>query len=90
MISGLTKEKGNDLGAGVPGLRNLPGGRYVFGSTNKKVTMEEVLIFITPTILPTRTEADRQIRPLPQSPEILPFASEGDRTPASERHAASE
>lgn len=90
VISGLTKEKGNDLGAGVPGLRNLPGGRYVFGSTNKKVTMEEVLIFITPTILPTRTEADRQIRPLPQSPEILPFASEGDRTPASERHAASE
>lgn len=54
VISGLTKERKTGTEAGVPGLKNLPGGRYVFGSTVDSVTMEEVLIFITPVILPTR------------------------------------
>lgn len=71
VISGLTKEKGNDSEAGVPGLRNIPGGKYVFGSTNRNIQMEEVLIFITPTILPTRAMDKREIEPLPQGPNVL-------------------
>lgn len=54
VISGLTKEKGTDINAGVPGLKDIPGGKYVFGHDSKGKTMEEVLIFITPEILPTR------------------------------------
>ena len=54
VISGLTKEKGTNTNAGVPGLKNLPGGKYVFGHESSGNTMEEVLIFITPEILPTR------------------------------------
>ena len=54
VISGLTKEKGTDINAGVPGLKDIPGGKYVFGHESKGKTMEEVLIFITPEILPTR------------------------------------
>ncbi len=54
VISGLTKEKGVDANAGVPGLKDLPGGKYVFGHESKGSTLEEVLIFITPEILPTR------------------------------------
>ncbi len=68
VISGLTKERGVNTEAGVPGARDLPGGRYVFGSTNRTQSMEEVLIFITPTILPTRTKANLHPTPLPPSP----------------------
>lgn len=71
VISGLTKEKGSNQEAGVPGMRDLPGGKYTFGSTNRSVTMEEVLIFITPTILPTRTVNDGELEVLPPSPPIL-------------------
>lgn len=71
VISGLTKEKGTNQEAGVPGMRDLPGGKYAFGSTNRNVSMEEVLIFITPTILPTRAESGRRSAPLPQSPAVL-------------------
>ena len=56
VISGLTKEKGTDINAGVPGLKDVPGGKYVFGHDSRGKTMEEVLIFITPEILPTREE----------------------------------
>lgn len=52
-------------------MRDLPGGKYTFGSTNRSVTMEEVLIFITPTILPTRTVNDGELEVLPPSPPIL-------------------
>ena len=61
VISGLTKEKGT----------NQEAGKYAFGSTNRNVSMEEVLIFITPTILPTRAESGRRSAPLPQSPAVL-------------------
>ena len=73
VISGLTKEKGSDSNAGVPGLRDIPGGKYLFGSTNRSTTMEEVLIFITPEILPTRKNAGDGLaqRPLGESPQIL-------------------
>lgn len=71
VISGLTKEKGTNQEAGVPGMRDLPGGKYAFGSTNRNVSMEEVLIFITPTILPTRAESGRRSAPQPQSPAVL-------------------
>lgn len=79
VISGLTKERGVGSDAGVPGLRDLPGGRYAFGSTNRTQQMEEVLIFITPTILPTRTARERaKPQPLPESPSAMNFREEGE------------
>lgn len=54
VISGLTKEKGSIVTAGIPGLKDLPGGNVVFGHESKNAVMEEVLIFITPRILPIR------------------------------------
>ncbi len=71
VISGLTKEKGSATDAGVPGLRDLPGGKYVFGATNRTSSMEEVLIFITPEILPTREASNRAALPLSPSPDVL-------------------
>lgn len=52
VISGLTK-KTNSLGtAGVPGLKDVPGLGWLFKSQSRDEKMEEVLIFITPRILP--------------------------------------
>ena len=49
----------------IPGLKDIPGGKYVFGHESKGKTMEEVLIFITPEILPTR-----ELPPLPSAPSM--------------------
>ena len=70
--------------AGLPGLRNVPGGKYVFGSTNRTTSMEEVLIFITPEILPTREAGNRAARPLSASPDVLSEPPRRHRRPAVE------
>jgi type IV pilus assembly protein PilQ len=52
VISGLTKQSGTDAVSGVPGLKDIPGLGWLFKGEGKNETMEEVLIFITPKILP--------------------------------------
>ena len=84
VISGLTKERGSLSDAGLPGLRDVPGGKYVFGSTNRTTSMEEVLIFITPEILPTREAGNRAARPLSASPDVLAEPPRRHRRPAVE------
>lgn len=77
VISGLSKERSNNSDAGIPGLRDLPGGKAVFGAESRSQTLEEVLIFITPEILPTRAEAGRPAggaraaEPAPAVPEPM-------------------
>lgn len=45
--------------------------KLICAGVDGNVSMEEVLIFITPTILPTRAESGRRSAPLPQSPAVL-------------------
>ncbi len=52
VISGLTKQTKSDAGNGVPWLKDLPILGWAFKSDSKSDKMEEVLIFITPHILP--------------------------------------
>ncbi|MDP3096791.1 MAG: type IV pilus secretin PilQ [Syntrophales bacterium] len=52
VISGLTKQKSTESEGGVPWLKDIPGLGWLFKATGKAESMEEVLIFITPTILP--------------------------------------
>ena len=53
VISGLTKETTGGGSAGVPWLKDIPLLGYLVKADNKNEAMEEVLIFITPHILPT-------------------------------------
>jgi type IV pilus assembly protein PilQ len=46
-----------DSESGLPWLKNIPGLSWLFKSTGKSEAMEEVLVFITPTILPPQTAA---------------------------------
>ncbi len=54
VISGLTEDLESNRVDGVPWLMNLPGVGSLFKRDYKGQIMSEVLIFITPTILPER------------------------------------
>jgi len=52
VISGLTKQRGTNAVSGVPWLKDIPVLGWLFKGEGKTDSMEEVLIFITPKILP--------------------------------------
>ena len=52
VISGLTKQSNSASQFGVPWLKDIPFLGWAFKKDSKSETMEEVLIFITPHILP--------------------------------------
>jgi len=64
VISGLTKQTVQDSESGLPGLKEIPVMGWLFKSLSKSDTMEEVLIFITPTILPLQTAAAVSGKPI--------------------------
>ena len=64
VISGLTKQTTQDGESGLPGLKDIPVLGWLFKSASKSDAMEEVLIFITPTILPLQT-----VTAVPEAPE---------------------
>ena len=55
VISGLTKQTIADSSVGVPGAKDIPGLGWLFKRQDLDRKMEEVLIFITPHILPVKT-----------------------------------
>lgn len=55
VISGLTKQKKLDGTSGIPWLKDLPVLGWLFKGEGKSESMEEVLIFITPTIIKPQT-----------------------------------
>jgi type IV pilus assembly protein PilQ len=52
VISGLTKQRTLGGDTGLPGLKDVPILGWLFKSDDRQQKMEEVLIFITPKILP--------------------------------------
>ncbi len=52
VISGLTKQRLSDSSSGLPWLMDIPVLGWLFKTMGKSEKMEEVLIFITPRILP--------------------------------------
>jgi len=60
VISGLTKQKKLDNVSGVPWLKEIPVLGWLFKGESKSESMEEVLIFITPSIIKPQTAAGIQ------------------------------
>ena len=58
VISGMTKQRLADGDAGLPWLKDIPLFGYLVKSDSKSEAMEEVLIFITPHILPVEKDQD--------------------------------
>jgi type IV pilus assembly protein PilQ len=55
VISGLTKQKKQETINGIPWLKEIPFLGWLFKGEGKSESMEEVLIFITPTIIKPQT-----------------------------------
>lgn len=60
VISGLTKQKSTASEGGVPWLKDIPGLGWLFKARGEAQSLEEVLIFITPTILPPQVATAAQ------------------------------
>ncbi len=58
VISGLTKQRNTALNSGIPVLRDIPGVRWLFQRDSKSDIMQEIIIFITPKILPPQTKKE--------------------------------
>ena len=55
VIGGIFTENNTDNEAGIPWLRQIPGLGYLFQATTESKQRTELLIFITPTVVPTAT-----------------------------------
>jgi type IV pilus assembly protein PilQ len=64
VISGLTKQRGLNSVSGVPGLKEISFLGWLFKGEGKSESMEEVLIFITPKILPAAVATVKSSEPL--------------------------
>ncbi len=53
VIGGIIKETKGDDETGVPGLRDIPGLGWLFKARRKTDSKSELLIFLTPTVLPS-------------------------------------
>lgn len=58
VISGLTKERNSTRRQGLPYLQDVEGIGALFGNDAKANKLEDVLIFITPAILPYREDSN--------------------------------
>ncbi|MCF8111871.1 MAG: type IV pilus secretin PilQ [Desulfobacteraceae bacterium] len=56
VISGLSKQTVSETDQGLPGLKNIPGLGWLFKGLETNKEMEEFMIFLTPTILGTKTQ----------------------------------
>jgi type IV pilus assembly protein PilQ len=64
VISGLTKETKSEGTSGVPWLKDIPVLGWLFKGQDNSASLDEVLIFITPTILKPEAVAGIQEGPL--------------------------
>ncbi|MCJ7593999.1 MAG: hypothetical protein MUO52_04410, partial [Desulfobacterales bacterium] len=53
VIGGIYKEDKGDDESGIPGLRRIPFLGWLFKAQSKRITKSELLIFLTPTVLPS-------------------------------------
>ena len=51
VLGGLSREAGTRSGAGVPGLRHIPGVGLLFGKSSKVDDDEELVVIVTPRVL---------------------------------------
>ena len=65
IISGLAKNSNTDAEQGVPGVKDVPGLGYLFKNVNKYKAKQDILVFITPTVLKSQNVA---MAPQPGAP----------------------
>jgi len=72
VISGLTKQTTTLSNTGLPGLKDIPGLGWLFGTDSSDRLFQEVLVFITPHILKTQVAGEAQKTEQPAEQPALP------------------
>lgn len=80
IISGLAKQTSTGSDSGVPGAKDVPGLGYLFKNISKATKKEDLLVFITPTVLKRPVPAPGG-EALPPTPGNAPPVGAQDRTP---------
>ena len=72
VISGLTKQTTTLSNTGLPGLKDIPGLGWLFGTDSSDRLFQEVLVFITPHILKTQVAGETPETKKPAEQPSLP------------------
>jgi type IV pilus assembly protein PilQ len=91
VISGLTKQNVTMSNTGIPGLKDVPGIGWLFGTDSSNKLFQEVLVFITPHILKMQVAGEPKETKAPPAPaEQAPLPNKpAEQTPLPENPASS-
>jgi general secretion pathway protein D len=79
LLGGLIMENSSSTSAGIPGLKDIPGVGFLFGTQQVAKTRSELFVFITPYIVNSAEDAERLT-------EIFKNRYESQPQPASTLH----
>ena len=72
LLGGLIMENANSTSTGIPGLKDIPGVGFLFGTQNVMKTRSELFVFITPYIVNSAEDAARLAESFKKQYESLP------------------
>ena len=72
LLGGLIMENANSTSTGIPGLKDIPGVGFLFGTQNVMKTRSELFVFITPYIVNSGEDAARLAESFKNQYESLP------------------
>ena len=72
LLGGLIMENANSTSTGIPGLKDIPGVGFLFGTQNVMKTRSELFVFITPYIVNSSEDAARLAEAFKHQYESLP------------------
>ena len=71
LLGGLIKQDNAETTSSVPGLGNIPGLRWLFGSTSKSKDRTELIVLITPRVVSSSDDARRVTDDYRQQMQLL-------------------
>jgi general secretion pathway protein D len=72
LLGGLIMENASSTSTGIPGLKDIPGVGFLFGTQNVMKTRSELFVFITPYIVNSSEDAARLAESFKNQYESLP------------------
>ena len=72
LLGGLIMENASSTSTGIPGLKDIPGVGFLFGTQNVMKTRSELFVFITPYIVNSSEDAARLAETFKNQYESLP------------------
>ena len=72
LLGGLIMENASSNSTGIPGLKDLPGVGFLFGTQEVSKTSSELFVFITPYIIQSGEDAERLAEMFKKRYESMP------------------